>query len=93
MTDEELQQTIEEISESIKNFSEAKKPLPKEEARRRQVLLIRKQILERIKEAREKNRKDDEMYNMAVYGLLSSWGEKHPYLASLVRSNMRWGMF
>ena len=93
MTDEELQQAIQEISESIKNLPESKEPLPREEARKKQVLLSRKEILERIKVAREKNQHGEELYNTMVYGLLSSWGEKHPYLMHLAKANLRWNMF
>jgi len=91
--DEDLQKAIQEVCESLDNLSKSDDPLPKEERRRREVLLLKKDILEKIKDAREKNEKDQELYNIMVYGLLTSWGEKHPYLMSLVKSNLRWSSF
>ncbi len=93
MTDEELRKTIQDVCESIENLPESDKPLSKEERKRRQILLMKKDILSKIKEAREKNELGDELYHTTVYGLLVSLGEKHPYLMGLVQSNIRWGSF
>ena len=93
MTDEELQEEIRDISESIANLPESDKSLSEEEKRRRAVLLLKKDILGKIKDAREKNDKNAELHHSMVYGLLTSWGEKHPYLMSLVQSSLRWNAF
>jgi len=93
MTDEEIQQAIQDVTESINNLSKADKPLPKEEARRGRVLLLKRETLKKIKEAREKDQKGEELHHTITYGLLTSWGEKHPYLMALVRSNIRWDGF
>ncbi len=93
MTDEELQEAINDLSESINNLPKADKSLSKEEKRRRQLLLLKKETLEKIKEAREKNQSDDESYNAMVYGLLTSWWGKHLYLMSLIKTRLRWGVF
>ena len=93
MTDEELQKAIREVSESLNNLPESDKSLSKEDRKRRYVLLLKKDILDKIKEAREKNDKSQELQNTMAYGLLTSVGEKHPYLASLLKSNLRWGGF
>ncbi len=93
MTDEELQKEIQDVCESIAHLPKSDKSLSKEERRRREVLLLKKEILDKIKDAREKNRKDQELHNTMVYGLLTSWGETHPYLMSLVQSNLRWNAF
>ena len=93
MTDAELQKLIQDVCESIDSLPKSDKPLSKEERKRREVLLLKKEVLGKIKEAREKNEKDNELYNTMVYGLLISVGEKHPYLASLLKSNIRWSMF
>jgi len=93
MTNEELEQEIRDVSESIESLAEPEKPLSKEEKRHRDVLLLKKEILDNIKDAREKNDKSGEIRNLMTYGLLTSWGEKHPYLMSIVQSNMRWGAF
>ena len=93
MTDEELEQEVREVNEGLKGLPESDKPLSKEDMRRKQVLLLKKDTLEKIKDAREKNEKNEELYYAMFYGLLTSWGEKHPYLASLVKANFRWNMF
>ena len=93
MTDEDIQKAIQEVSESLDNLPKADDSLSGEERRRRAVLLLKKDILGKIKDAREKNEKDKELHNTMVYGLLTSWGEKHPYLMALVQSNLRWNAF
>ena len=93
MTDEQIEKTIQDISESLDELSDPDKPLTKEEGNRKQILLLKKETLQKIKEAREKNEKDQELLHTANYGLLTSLGEKHPYLMHLVRSNLRWGGF
>jgi len=93
MTDEDLQEAIREVSESLDNLPKSADSLSKEDKRRRQLLLLKKETLDRIKAAREKNDKDEELYNIMLYGLLTSWGKKHPYFISLVRPNLRWSAF
>ena len=93
MTDEELQKTIQEVCESIENLPESDKHLSKEERKLKVILSMKKDILNKIKEAREKNELSDELYHTTVYGLFESLGEKHPYLMSLVQSNLRWNSF
>jgi len=93
MTDEELQQAIQDLSESIDSLPKSDKPLSKEERRRREMLLIKKEVLHRIKEAREKKNTSQELYHSVYYGLLTSWGEKHPYWVGLIMSHFRWGAF
>ena len=93
MTDEELQQTIQEISENIDKLSKPDKPLTKKEGNHKRVLLLMRETLERIKVAREKGDKEQEMANMMNYGLLSSYGEKHPILAHLIKMKLRSNFF
>ena len=93
MTDAELQKLIQDVCESIDSLPKSDKPLSKEERKRKAVLLLKKDVLGKIKEAREKNEKDNELYNTMVYGLLTTVGEKNLYLASLLKSNIRWSMF
>ena len=90
MTDEELQQEIQKVCESIDNLPKPEKPLPKGEKRRREVLLARKEVLYQIKDAKEKNDKSRELTNNIDYALLTSLGEKHPYLLYFMRSQIRW---
>ncbi len=84
MTDEELQQTIQSLSESIDKLSDPEEPLTKQEQRRKQVLSLRKDILQKIKEGREKNDHQELSYTI-TYGLLTALGEKHPFLMQLIR--------
>ena len=93
MTDQELQKEIRDVGEGIENLSMPDQSLSKEETKRKNVLLVKKDILEKIKDARENNEKDKELQNAMLYGLLTSLGEKHPYLMALVQSNLRWSSF
>ena len=93
MTDEQLQKLIQDVSESLDQLSDPDKSLTKEERNRKQILLLKQETLCKIKEAREKNQKDQEILHTANYGLLTSLGEKHPYLMHLIKSNLRWSSF
>lgn len=93
LTDKELQKEIKGVSESIDKLSNSDKPLTREEKRRKKVLLVRKQILNMIKKAREKNDKDQELKSTIDYALLISIGEKHPYLIPLMKSKFDWTVF
>ena len=93
MDDEELQQKIQEVSESIDKLLNSDKPLTKKEETHKRVLLLMKETLEKIKTAREKGDKEQEMANMMNYGLLSSYGEKHPFLAHLMKTKLRGNIF
>ena len=93
MTDEELQQTIQEVSENLDKLSDPDQPLTKKEERRRRILLYNKEILQKIKEAREKHDIRQEHIHTLTYGLLTSLGEKHPYLMYLLQSKFRWSIF
>ena len=94
MTDEELQQTIQDVCENIDKLSDPDKPLTKEEKQHRQRLLFRKEVLYKIEEAKAKQDKDEELHHAMTYGLLTSWGERHPYLMYLMSSKFgRWSFF
>jgi len=85
MTDEELEQALQELQESLDKLPDSDS-LTKPERRRRYVLLLKKETLLRIKEAREKNNKHDEFTNIANYGVLTAYGDKHPILMRLARA-------
>jgi len=93
MTDEELQQELQNLGESLDKLSDPDKPLTAKEKRHRQILSLQKETLQKIKEAREKNDFMQERDHMVTYGLLTSMGEKHPFLMSLLRSKFRWHVF
>ncbi len=95
MTKEQLQEALEEVSAELDQLSNREKPLTKEEKKYRGKLLMRKNVLEQIKAAKEKNQKSEELYNNTVYGLLVPWGEKHPVLMFITMRLMRakwWGI-
>jgi len=94
-TDEQLQQALQEVSAGLDKLSNSEKPLTKEEASYRKRLVMRKYVLDKIKEAKGKDQKDDELYNCTVYGLLVPWGEKHPILMNIMMRLMKtklWGV-
>jgi len=80
MTDEDLEKELQTVCDSIDNLPQVEGPLPREEKKRRDLLSLRKATLEKIKEAKEKKAEDAELHNSIVYGLLTSWWGKHPYL-------------
>ena len=90
MTDEELEKTIQEVSESLDNLPEPDEHTPRH---RREMLLLKKKTLFKIKEAKKKGNSSQELRNSVYYSLLTSWGEKHPFLLSLVMSQLRWSRF
>ncbi len=87
MTNEELDRLIEEMSGGIEKLN--RKDLTKAEKRRRQGLTLKKGALIRVKAARAEDRKRDETSNLALYGFLNIWGEKHPILVNLMMGRFR----
>jgi len=86
MTDEEITKLIQELSEELGKLSDSEKPLSKEEKNHINTLLLKKETLEKIKEAREKGRSYQEFSLTMTYGLLTSIGEKHPFLTMFIKS-------
>jgi len=97
MTGEELEAVIQDVNEKIGNLPEPEEPLSKEEKKYREGLLFRKRILLSIKEAKEKDQKEAEIYGTIGYSLFTSWGERHPFLMGLVmniiKSRMRGSIY
>ena len=93
MTDEELKEKLQEVSADIDKLSNLDRPLTKEEERDRARLKYRNYVLDRIREAKEKHRRDDEVFNSTVYEMLVSWGERRPILMLIMTHLMRikWG--
>ena len=94
MTDADLQKEIEDVGESLGKLSKSDKPLTKEEKQHKQRLLVRKDVLYQIKEAKEKHKQDEEIQHSMTYAMLTAWGERHPYLMYLMSSKLsRWNIF
>ena len=91
MTDEELEQALQELQESIDKLPDPDS-LTKQEKRRGHILLLKKETLLRIKEAREKGNKSDEFTNIATYGVLTAYGDRHPILLRLARAKFGIGL-
>jgi hypothetical protein len=89
MTDEELQQESQEIANSLARLPDTNESLTKEEQRSKRLLLSRKYALEKIKEAKAKDRRDLEIRSTVDYSILTDWGEKHPFLTYLFRLSLR----
>ena len=93
MTDEELQQKLQNTSESLDKLPDSDKPLSKEERRRKHMLLLKKETLLRIKLAKEKKDLNQEIKCNMDYALLEEFGEKHPLLLHLARVKLRGHIF
>ncbi len=94
-TDEQLRQTTGEVTAELDRLYNLERPLTKEEKKFRSRMQMRKYVLEKIKEAKDRGLTSDEMYNSTMYGLLVPWGEKHPFLMFLVSRWIRgrwWGL-
>ena len=89
MTDEELQEEIQNLSEAIDKLSKSEDPLTKQEKRRKYILPLKKDTLERIKQAKEKKDQSQELKCNIDYALLEEYGEKHPILLHLARMKLR----
>ena len=95
MSNEQLQQALQGVSEDMDKLTNSEKPLTKEEEKYRKKLVMRKYVLSKIQEAKDKNHKDDELYNSTVYDLLVPWGENHPVLMNIMMRLMKakwWGV-
>ena len=77
-----------ELQEEIDNLPAPDASITKKEKRHQQVLLLKKESLIRVQGARQRNNLQDEFANVAMYGLLESWGEKNPILMHIVKARM-----
>jgi len=75
MTDEELQEAIRDAENDVKNLSlpPPSRPLPEHEVRRREMILLKQLTLYKIEEAKKQNKKDVELFNTAIYDLMTSF--------------------
>jgi len=93
MTDEDLEQTLQELSGELDKLSKSDKPLAGEEKSLWRKLSRRQGILSQIKEAKKDGHKDAEVFHSLVYDMLISWGEKRPFwmfiMVNLLR--IKWG--
>ena len=90
MTDEELETLIQETSEQIAKLSDPEKPLNKEEKKRKLILRLQNDALERIKKAKEKGNQHEEIRAGMDYALFTNYGDKNPLLINYIKSQTRW---
>ena len=93
LTDEQLQQALREIHEGLDSLPKPGKPITKEQKKQGYLLVLKKQALETIKAAKEKQHTSDEMHHTMIYSMLNSWVGKHPMLIGFLKSRLRWDMF
>jgi hypothetical protein len=94
MTGEELAKLMDDISGQLKTLGDNVDKPGRAERRRRAVLRARLAALEQIKAAQEAGDFNRETRANLDYTVLTEYGEKHPLLFNLVRSQvsgwLRW---
>ncbi len=75
MTDKELQEAIKDAENDLKGLSSSltSEPFPQHEVRRREIILLRPITLYKIQEARKQSNKELELFNTAIYDLMTSF--------------------
>ena len=75
MTDKEVQEAIEDAENDVKSLSLSlpSGPFPQHEVRHREMILLRQLTLYKIERARKQGKKDLELLNTAIYGLMTSF--------------------
>jgi len=86
MTNEEIDKLIKEYSEELEKWSVSEKVLSRQDKHHINLLLLKKETLEKIQEARAKGRNYREFSLTINYGLLTSIGEKYPFLIPLIKA-------
>ena len=86
MTNEEINELIQELSEEIDKLSDPEKTLTKKEKRHQNIILMERETLEKLKEAKEKGKSQQEYSLTVTYGLLTSIGEKYPFLIPFIKA-------
>ena len=82
MTDDELQQAIRDANEALNSLTtphQFEGPFPKDEVRRREVILLRQVTAYKILEAREQGKEDLELFNTAIYDVMTSFLGSYEY--------------
>lgn len=75
MTGEELQEAINDANKDLDSLHSPPPSgaLPQHEVWRREMILLRQLTLYKIEDARKQNKKDLELFNTKIYGLLTSF--------------------
>jgi hypothetical protein len=77
MTDEELKEAIKDAENDVQGLSlpPPSGPFPQHDVRRREMILLRPLTLYKIEDARKQGKKDLELFNTAIYGLMTSFAK------------------
>ncbi|MFC1977746.1 hypothetical protein ACFLWS_05730 [Chloroflexota bacterium] len=75
MTNKELQEAIKGAENDLKGLSSSltSEPFPEHEVRRREIILLRPITLYKIQEARKRSDKELELFNTAIYDLMTAF--------------------
>jgi len=95
MTEEQLRELRQEVDGELEKLSSLERSLTGEEKKQQNIYRIRKYVLEKIKEAKDKDQKGDELYNTTYYSMMVPWGEKHPILFAFLMRIIKarwWGV-
>ena len=92
MTNEEINELIQELAEEIEKLSDPEKPLTKAEKKHKNMLLLKLETLEKLMEAREKGKSGREYSLTVTYGLLTSLGEKCSFLIPFIKGKSSIGI-
>ncbi|MBA7475000.1 hypothetical protein ES707_10363 [subsurface metagenome] len=75
MTDKELQEAIKGAEDDVKSLSSSPPSglFPPQEVRRREMILLKQLTLYKIEDARKQGKKDLELFNTEIYGLMTAF--------------------
>jgi len=75
MTDRELQEVIKDANKDLDSLHSPPPsgPLPQHEVWRREMILLRQLTAYKIEDARKQGKKDVELFNTAIYDLMTSF--------------------
>ncbi|MDD5126845.1 MAG: hypothetical protein PHR43_01915 [Dehalococcoidales bacterium] len=94
MTDQELDNLIQEMKEGIEKLSgKDQPPLTKAQKNEKGLLMAKHDTLVRIKSARERRESNTEFNNIVFYGALNSWAGKNAILRHFARLRLRQNIF
>ena len=94
MDNEQLAAEIQTVSEQLEQMPAEDEKLSKEERKEKNLLVMKKALLLKMKQAREAKDVQTEFDAAIYYGVLNSWFGKHPFLRNLlINSKLRWNVF
>jgi hypothetical protein len=92
MTNEEIFETIQEIDQELEQLNIPDKKLNKQEERHRHNLDFRKDLLQKLLEARAEYKSHKEFELTMLYGAVTSIGEKYWYLIPFIKARCSFGL-